>query len=114
MQKDLSIPLLCDYYGGLLTEKQREAIHLYYSEDLSLGEMAEQLAISRQGARDNIQRATEKLHEYETVFQLAHKAIKAEDLLKKLAKTVKESSANSLEKQAIENLIDQIKDLIID
>lgn len=56
MEKDLSIAVLLDFYGDLLTEKQARAIDLYYNEDLSLAEIAEPLGISRQGVRDSIKR----------------------------------------------------------
>jgi len=49
--------MLLDFYGELLTDKQRECFDLHYNEDLSLSEIAEQLGISRQGVWDNIRRA---------------------------------------------------------
>ncbi len=57
--------MLLDFYGELLTDKQRECYDLHYNEDLSLSEMAEQLSISRQGVWDNIRRAEMSLSEYE-------------------------------------------------
>lgn len=53
----LSRSMLLDFYGELLTEKQRECFDLHYNEDLTLSEIAEQLGISRQGVWDNIRRA---------------------------------------------------------
>ena len=49
--------MLFDFYGELLTERQREFFDLYYNEDLSLTEIAENSGISRQGVRDVIVRA---------------------------------------------------------
>ncbi len=49
--------MLLDFYGELLTDKQRTCFDLHYNEDLSLSEIAEQLGISRQGVWDNIRRA---------------------------------------------------------
>ena len=49
--------MLFDFYGELLTEKQREYFDLHYNEDLSLAEIAEQGGISRQGVWDMIRRA---------------------------------------------------------
>ena len=57
MAKDFQFAELLDYYGLLLTEKQRETVALYYNEDLSLGEIAENTGISRQGVRDSIKRS---------------------------------------------------------
>lgn len=54
MAKDLNVTVLLDVYGQLLTEKQRNAIDMYYNEDLSLAEIAEVIDISRQGVRESI------------------------------------------------------------
>lgn len=57
--------LLFDYYNELLTDKQREMYEMYYLDDLSLKEIGERFDISRQGARENIKKAEEKLINYE-------------------------------------------------
>lgn len=49
--------LLYDYYGALLTERQQECFELRYNQDLSLGEIGQELGISRQGVFDNLSRA---------------------------------------------------------
>ena len=49
--------LLYDYYGSLLTDRQRECFELRHNQDLSLGEIAAELGISRQGVHDNLSRA---------------------------------------------------------
>ena len=73
MAKDMRVTLLLDFYGDLLTEKQREALELYYNDDLSLGEIGEDFGISRQGVRDNIKRAEAILFEMEEKLGLAEK-----------------------------------------
>jgi hypothetical protein len=57
--------LLFDFYGDMLTERQREFYDLYYNEDLSLAEIAENYDITRQGVRDVIVRAEGILTELE-------------------------------------------------
>lgn len=57
--------LLYDYYGELLTERQRMCLDLKYNQDLSLGEIAEELGISRQGVFDNITRAEARMEKME-------------------------------------------------
>ena len=65
MDKSIEIALLYDFYGGLLTEKQREYIELRYNDDLSLTEIAEAEGVSRQGARDALLRAEKTLRDAE-------------------------------------------------
>ncbi|MGM9546223.1 MAG: YlxM family DNA-binding protein [Vescimonas sp.] len=57
--------MLFDFYGEILTERQKEFFDLYYNEDLSLGEIAENYGISRQGVRDVIVRAEAAMQEIE-------------------------------------------------
>ena len=53
----LEMALLLDYYGGMLTDKQRDCFDMRYNQDLSLGEIAEEAGISRQGVHDSLARA---------------------------------------------------------
>lgn len=57
--------MLFDFYGDLLTDRQKEFYDLYYNEDLSLSEIAENYGISRQGVRDVIVRAEAAMTEIE-------------------------------------------------
>ena len=54
MAKDLEMGYLLDFYGEVLTQKQREMLRQYYNDDLSLSEIGENFGITRQGARDAI------------------------------------------------------------
>ena len=71
MAKDLHITFLLDFYGDMLTDKQREVVEGYYNEDLSLAEIAEEKGITRQGVRDAIKRAEQQLIEMEERLGLA-------------------------------------------
>ncbi len=61
----LDMSLLLDFYGDMLTFRQKEMLELYYDEDLSLSEIAEHAGITRQGVRDAIKRAEAQLHHME-------------------------------------------------
>lgn len=63
--KNLEITMLLDFYGEMLTDKQREFLDYYYNEDLSLAEIASNVGITRQGVRDAIKRAECQLLEME-------------------------------------------------
>ena len=53
----LEMTLLFDYYGELLTERQKMCFDLRHNQDLSLAEIAQELQVSRQGVHDNLSRA---------------------------------------------------------
>lgn len=72
-EKIVEIGLLFDFYGKLLSNKQYQAIELYYIHDLTLSEIGEQLKISRQGAYDLVKRAENILYKYEETLGLVKK-----------------------------------------
>lgn len=73
MAKDLSVSVLLDFYGELLTPKQTEALDFYYNQDLSLAEIAEDMEVSRQGARAFIKQGEKHLLEFEEKLGLAER-----------------------------------------
>ncbi len=64
-EKCYDISRLLDYYGEMLSERQRLAARLYYDDDLSLSEVAEELGISRQGVRASLKKSEETLYDLE-------------------------------------------------
>jgi len=70
LDKNVEICLLLDFYGNLLTDRQREIMTLYYEDNLSLAEAAEELNISKQGVSDSIKRSEKILYETEEKLQL--------------------------------------------
>lgn len=73
MEKLAWMNLLYDFYGQLLTNRQQNFVQLYYADDLSLGEIAQQAGVSRQAVYDTIKRAQQVLTEYEEKLNLAEK-----------------------------------------
>ena len=61
----MELILLYDYYGALLTSRQRECFEMRYHQDLSLSEIGEELGISRQGVHDNLSRTEALLRNME-------------------------------------------------
>ncbi len=72
-EKDLKISYLIDFYGDVLTERKRDVLDMYYNEDLSLSEIAEQIGISRQGVRELIKKSEDELLFLEEKLGLAKK-----------------------------------------
>ena len=65
--------LLYDFYGELLTQRQKEVMELYNEENLSLAEIAEEFGISRQGVHDALHKAQKALEEYERKLGLVER-----------------------------------------
>jgi hypothetical protein len=70
LEKTLQMNTLFAFYGPLLTNKQREYMQLYYADDYSLGEIAEDFNVSRQAVYDNVRRSEEILKDYEAKLHL--------------------------------------------
>lgn len=73
VKKVFEIGMLYDFYGKLLTQKQRDFLELYYENDYTLSEIAENLNISRQAAFDTQKKVEKILHEYENKLGLIEK-----------------------------------------
>ena len=87
-EKDLKIGFLLDFYGDVLSDRKRTVLEYYYNDDLSLGEIADEIGISRQGVRDLIKKSREELYFYEEKLGMAKRfqtiQEKTEQLLKLL------------------------------
>lgn len=75
MDELLEQSLLYDFYGELLTKHQKEIYEQFVMEDLSLGEIAAEKGISRQGVHDLIKRCTKTLKDYEEKLHLVEKFV---------------------------------------
>ena len=93
MNESVYLTILFDYYEKLLDEKDRECFKAYYFDNLSLGEIAELVDISRNSVHKRLKKTEEKLKYYEEVVGLYRKEQKIMSLI------------------ADENLKEQIKEL---
>ncbi len=113
--KLVQIALLFDFYGQLLTDKQIEIVDMYYNNDLSLGEISEQQAISRQGVYDTLKRAEKTLFEYEEKLGLVERHLRQQESLKKTMEMLNELlTDDSLSKNAIKEKLLHIKSNMYD
>ena len=112
MDKKIEISMLCQIYGKLLTEKQFDYINDYYNNDLSLSEKAENYAITRQAARDNIKKGENKLFEYEEKLQIMKTTVNTE---KKIAKILAQIAniQNGYSDEKIADILENIKNELV-
>ncbi len=80
----LETNVLFDIYGQLLTKRQREICSLYYEEDFSYSEIAEELSISRAAVQDSLKKSLNQLQKYENVIHYIEKRKKIIELLEQL------------------------------
>ncbi len=88
----MRINYLYDFYQTLLTEKQQSYMSLYYLDDYSLGEIANEYEVSRQAVYDNIKRTEAMLEEYEAKLLLFQKFQERNEWISKVKKMVDEGS----------------------
>ena len=69
--RKIELAWLTAFYGGLLTEKQRQVLTLHCEEDLSLAEIAQEAGVSRQGVHDMLTRAAQRLFDMEEKLGMA-------------------------------------------
>ncbi|HZK28866.1 MAG TPA: sigma factor-like helix-turn-helix DNA-binding protein [Clostridia bacterium] len=99
--------LWLDYYGELLSARQKEILCLYYDEDWSLSEIADLTNLSRQGVHDRVRRGVAKLESYETTLALVDRDLKMEKLLN----TALELSQR-IDTEGIRQLLEQLRKLL--
>ena len=90
LNRKIDLAFLSAFYGGMLTEKQRRILSLYCEEDLSLGEIAEEVGITRQAAHESLTRASEKLSEMESVLGVAERFRKIDSGLENALEALKQ------------------------
>lgn len=77
----IDINLLLDFYGPLLAERQRQTVEMYYGDDMTLSEIAQELGISRQAAQQSIRKGCGQLREFEEKLGLCGRFAAAEDTI---------------------------------
>ena len=112
MEKTLRENLLMDFYGGLLPQRQKDVIKLYYEEDLSLSEISEEFGISRQGVHDALKKAQHSLGEYEKTLGLIERFQAQREKIQELHKGLEEIIANRQDNPELEADLIKIKKLI--
>lgn len=113
MEKYTRIMLLYDFYGALLSRRQREATELYYEDNLSLAEIAEEFGITRQGVYDAVKSAEKSLEEYEEKLGLVARFQKRDENLHRveeaLAELTRWEGSSEKDKSSLKTAIEHVR-----
>jgi len=116
MEKNVTVSILCQIYGNLLTTKQLEIITDYYDNDLSLSEIAENNQITRQAVRDIIKKAEKKLFEFEEKLSFMEKQLSKEKIISNVIENLAKLELQELKIENIKllkNANEELKKLLI-
>ena len=111
IEKMVEIGLLFEQYKELLTDKQREIVSLYYEEDYSLGEISENINVSRQGVYDTLKRSEKILKDYEIKLHLVEKIQEQEKITKTIIDKIVDIKQDLLQNRDCANLIPKIENI---
>ena len=95
MDKNVNMSLLVDFYGEMLSDKQKEAVDLYYNEDLSLSEIADITGLTRPGVRDRLVKSEAILKNLEEKLGLLRRFEEMKEEIASIAKQLEEGTADS-------------------
>ena len=105
------VNLLYDFYGNLLTKRQREVMYLYHEENYSLSEIADEFQISRQGVHDALKNAEKSLNDYEEKLGLVDRFDKTEKVINQIDNAIDKIVKEDIDKNIKEQLLN-IKTMI--
>ncbi len=108
-EKNLKIGFLLDFYGEILSERKRTVLDLYYNDDLSLAEIAQEIGISRQGVRELLKKAEEELLFFEEKLGLAARFRIAQSQADRLLALLHEQGIKGEVHQAAEELAKSVR-----
>jgi predicted DNA-binding protein YlxM (UPF0122 family) len=99
MDEFYTVSILLDFYGQMVTKRQYDILDLYYNSDYSLGEIAEELNISRQGVHDSIKRGKAALFDMEEKLGLVSRFARQKDIAAKIFKLIDDVDTSQLSVQ---------------
>ena len=105
LEKNLEVAGLLDCYAGILSERHRNLLDLYYNQDFSLGEISAEVGISRQGVRDSIKKAEEELFFFENGLHLFERG---ESVSRAAASLLQAAGNNAALRDAVLTLLDAV------
>lgn len=111
IKQRMRIVSLYDLYGSLLTEKQKKCMELYFYNDLSLSEVAEELEVSRQAVNDLLRRVEDLLEKYDAKLNLLAYFRESENLLAQAEKQVQACLNSEFDEEKLTNILNILMEL---
>ena len=105
------ISMLYDFYGDLLTDRQKTVLEFYYGDDYTLSEIAEHTGISKQAVHDTVHKAEKALYSYESVLGLLNRYRQTEEQIRR-ASAILESVITETEDVNIRNRLESVMEIV--
>lgn len=115
MEKNVTVGILLDIYGEILTDKQKDVLDLYYNQNLSLSEIADEVGITRQGVHDCIMKGEKKLFKLEEKLKIMKKLDNQEKQLQKILLELSQIQSEDSDKHIndiIKNVVRELNCLV--
>ena len=114
LESFLQVSLLYDFYGALLTDKQRKCIEMHFLNDFSLSEIADEFGVSRQAIYDIINRTRQMLVDYEGKLGLVRRYQTEQECIQDIFSIMKNLPDDTKKKYQLEIVIHKLSSLISD
>jgi len=111
-EKMIEMSLLFDFYGQLLTQKQQDILKMYYEDNYTLVEIAEELGVSRQAVYDSIKKAEKILYSYEEKLGLTHKFAQTNAAMDQINLLIEQALSEPSADPGLSNELIQMKAII--
>ena len=111
-EKMYEISMLYDFYGELLTPRQKSIMQYYYEDNYSLGEIADETGVSRQAVYDAVRKAEKSLHSYEEKLGLVKRFIQTESDIEKAEGVIDEIIHQYRDDEVIVEKLTSVKNIL--
>ena len=105
------INMLYDFYGDLLTDRQKTVMEFYYGDDFTLSEIAEHTGISKQAVHDTVHKAEKALYSYESALGLLSRYRQSEEQIRKASAILEKVMAN-INDERIRNQLNTVMEIM--
>lgn len=96
MDKSIKFSMLLEIYGNLLTEKQSDTVDLYYNQNLSLSEIADEIGVTRQAVRKSLIEAEKNLQEYENKLGFLERQVQRKNKIDKILEIIEDENLQKM------------------